>query len=140
MGACGFGGNGLHDVCQKIAGEAKQPKPAQVPLEWSGSDQLHVVVQSAAAGKAKISLAVTEDGLRTAGGGGENGGHTLHHAAMVRQLRELGSTDFGSAEKDKFETTIDVRRNPAWNVAQLKAAVLVRDSATGQILGAGEIA
>jgi hypothetical protein len=37
-------GNNLDDVRQKIAGEAKQPKPAQVSLKWSGSDQLHVAV------------------------------------------------------------------------------------------------
>ena len=84
-------------------------------------------------------LAVTEDGLSTAVGSGENGGHTLHHTAVVRQLREFGSTDLG-AGKDKFETTVDVQRNPAWNVAQLKLAVLVQDPATGRILGAGEIA
>jgi len=134
-----FVGNNLDDVRQKIAGEGKQPKPAQVSLKWSGSDQLHVAVQSGSAGKAKILLAVTEDGLSTAVGSGENGGHTLHHTAVVRQLREFGSTDLG-AGKDKFETTVDVQRNPAWNVAQLKLAVLVQDPATGRILGAGEIA
>jgi hypothetical protein len=47
--------------------------------------------------------------------------------------------DFGSAGKDKFETTIDVRRNPVRNVAQLRVAVLVQDSAMGWILGVGEI-
>jgi transposase InsO family protein len=83
----------------------------QVSLDWNGSDQLHVAVQSGAEEKAKILLAVTEDGQSTAGGGGENGGRTLHHAAMVRQLREPGSTEFGSAGKDKVETTIDVPRN-----------------------------
>ncbi len=135
-----FVGNNLDDVRERIAEEAKQPKPAQVSLQWSGSDQLHVAVQSTNAGKAKILLAVTEDGLSTAVGGGENGGHTLHHAAVVRQLRELGKTNFRSAGKDEFETTAEVRRNPAWNAAQLKVAVLVQDQATGRILGAGEIA
>ncbi len=134
-----FVGNNLDDVQRKIAEEAKQPKPAQVSLTWSGTDQLHVAVQSSA-GKAKILLAVTEDGLSTAVGGGENGGRTLHHTAVVRQLRELGSQDFASTGKDKFEKTIDVRRNAAWNPAQLKVAVLVQDPATGRILGAGEIA
>ncbi len=41
-----FVGNNLDDVRQKIAGEAKQAKPAQVSLKWSGSDQLHVAVRS----------------------------------------------------------------------------------------------
>ena len=134
-----FVGNNLDDVQRKIAEEAKQAKPAQVTLTWSGNDQLHVAVQSASAGKAKILLAVTEDGLSTAIGGGENGGRTLHHAAVVRQLRDLGGKDFGSG-KDKFETTVDVWRNSSWNAAQLKVAVLVQDPATGKILGAGEIA
>jgi hypothetical protein len=96
-----FVGNNLDDVCQKIAWEAKRPKPAQVSLEWSGSDRLHAAVQSAAAEKAQSLLSVPEAGLSTAGGGGENSGPTLHHTAVARQLREFGSTDLG-AGKDKI--------------------------------------
>jgi hypothetical protein len=96
-----FVGSNLDDMRQKISGEAKQPKPSQVSLKWSGSDQLHVAVQSGSAGKGKILLAVTEDELSTAVGSGENSGHTLHHTAVAQQLREFGSTDLG-AGKDKI--------------------------------------
>jgi hypothetical protein len=42
--------------------------------------------------------------------------------------------------KIKFETTVDVPRNPAWNVAQSKVGVQVQDPDTGRILGVEEIA
>jgi hypothetical protein len=81
-----------------------------------------------------VVLGVTEDGLSTDVGRGENGGRTLHHAAVVRELRELGKAD-----KATFDATADVSIRPDWNPAQLKVLVLVQDSATGRILGAARI-
>ena len=75
-----------------------------------------------------VFLAVTEDGLTTAIGGGENSGRTLQHAAVVRELRDLGSVKNGS-----FEKTVEVARHSGWNAANLKVAVLVQDSDGGPI-------
>jgi len=129
-----FTGNEASEVHRKIDDAAKEPKPAQVLLQWAGNGRLHVTVQSHAALQARVLLAVTEDGLSTEVGGGENGGQTLHHAAVVRQLRELGSTG-----KNGFDTAVDVPIHPDWNPAQLKVAVLVQDSGHGRILGAAQL-
>jgi hypothetical protein len=85
----------------RLTRQPRKPKPAQVLLQWEKNGRAHVTVQSHAASQAKVLLAVTEDGLTTDVGGGENGGRTLRHAAVVRQLRELGSTD-----KNTFDTSV----------------------------------
>jgi len=111
-----------------------EPKAAQVSLQWEAGDHLKVAVQSTATKHAQVLLAVTEDGLTTAIGGGENSGRTLHHAAVVRELRDLGSTKNGS-----FEKTVEVARHSGWNAANLKVGVLVQDSDSGPILGAASV-
>jgi hypothetical protein len=128
-----FVGNDAAEVHRKIDEAAKEPKPAQVLLQWVKPGRLHVTVQSQAPLQSKVLLGITEDGLSTAVGGGENGGRTLHHAAVVRQLRELGSTG-----KTSFDTVVDVATRPEWNPSQLKVLVLVQDSAHGRILGAAQ--
>ncbi len=129
-----FVGNDAAEVRTRIAAAAKRPKPAQVSLAWEGNGRLRVSVHSSQVTKAEILLALTEDGLSTQIANGENGGKTLHHAAVVRQLSQIGEVTNGS-----FDKTIDVARKSAWNAGQLKIAILVQDSASKKILGAGSI-
>lgn len=129
-----FVGNDAADVRARIAAAAKTPKTAQVSLIWEGDRRLHVAVHSAASGKAQVLVAVTEDRLSTSVQKGENGGKTLHHAAVVRQLRELGEIKDGG-----FEKTLEVSRQKDWVIGNLKVAVLVQDSGSKKILGAGVI-
>jgi hypothetical protein len=130
-----FVGNDAANVREKISQAAKQAKPDQVALQWEGNDRLRVSVRSPSSSHAKVLLAITEEGLTTAVKNGENGGKTLHHAAVVRQLRELGVMN-----KDSFVATADVGRHADWNAAQMKVAVLVQDAGTGKIVGAAAIA
>jgi len=131
-GRAEFVGNDTERAHQEIAQQAKQPESAKVALQWEGN-RLHVSVQSADRGK--VLLALTEDGLSTQVGSGENGGTTLHHAAVVRQLRDLGSLD-----KGKFDSQVDVPAPGNWNPARLKVIVLAQDPQTLHILGASEVA
>jgi len=128
-----FVGNDPGEVQRKIQAAAAQTKPIHVTAQWQGKN-LHVAVSSAATGKARVLLALTEDGLSTTVGGGENGGRTLHHAAVVRQLRELGTVD-----RNRFEQDIELSPEKGWNIAQMKIAILVQDSATGRIEGAAAL-
>ena|SRR5215472_1599373 len=124
-----FVGNDPTDVWRKIEAAAKDPKPVQVGLQWQGNNlQINLTIPPGTS-RGKVLMAITEDGLTTQVGGGENGGRTLHHAAVVRQLRELGSTD-----KNSFATTVAPARD--WNASQLKVAILVQDPETKKILGA----
>jgi len=127
-------GNGAAEVYRTISKAAAEPKPAQVSLRWEPQQKLHITVQTPTAERPKILLAITEDGLSTAVGGGENGGRTLQHAAVVRQLRELGT-----AANGQFETTVNVAAHTDWNPAKLKVVVLVQQTANGRILGAASL-
>ena len=134
-GSVQFVGNDASEVQRSIAAAAKAAKLAQVALRWEGNNRLHVSVQSPAQSRIKVLLAITEDGLSTSVQAGENGGRTLHHAAVVRQLRELGQADKGA-----FEADVDVAPRSDWNAANLKLAVLAQDVATLKILGAATVA
>ena len=118
----------LKRAIRRAAGE---PKPAQVELKWAGSNRLQVSVTNAE--KARVLLAITEDDLTTAVGGGENGGHTLHHSAVVRELRDLGQAKNGTFQKE-----IGVDWRPDWKRANSRVAVLVQ-LGNGQVLGAASL-
>lgn len=124
-------GSNTSDVYRDIEAAARNAKPAKVSLQWTDATRFHVSVQGPPTPAFRVLLAVTEDGLSTSVKGGENGGRILRHAAVVRQLRQLGVTSNGH-----FETTADVSPQAEWNRAQLKVAVLVQDAATGRIMGA----
>jgi hypothetical protein len=124
-------GNDATEVYRDISKAAAEPKPAKVSLRWEPAQKLHIAVQAPAGERPKVLLAITEDGLSTAVGRGENGGRTLHHAAVVRQLKELGTATNG-----QFETSVDVAVRSDWNPAKLKVVVLVQQPGTGKILGA----
>jgi len=127
-------GNGAAEVYRDISKAAKESKPAQVSLRWESPQKLHIAVQVQASERPKVLLAITEDGLSTDVGAGENGGRTLQHAAVVRQLKELGTASNG-----QFEASVDVAAHSDWNPARLKALVLVQQPATGKIVGADSL-
>jgi hypothetical protein len=124
-------GNGAAEVYRDISKAAAEPKPAQVVLRWEPQQKLNIAVHTPTSAQSKVLLAITEDGLSTAVERGENGGRTLQHAAVVRQLRELGAANNG-----QFEASFDVAPHPDWNQSKLKVAVLVQDAGSGRILGA----
>jgi hypothetical protein len=129
-----FVGNDAAEVDSRIVAAAKRPMPGQVSLAWEGNSRLRVAAQSATAVKAKVLLAITEDGLSTQVANGENGGKTLHHAAVVRSLQEIGELRDG-----KFESIVDVPVAAGWNRNQLKAIVLLQEPKTMKIVGAGQV-
>ncbi len=130
-----FVGNDAAEVEKRIAAAASSPMPAKVSLAWEGNSRLRVSVQAPQQTKANVLLAITEDGLSTEVGKGENGGRTLHHAAVVRSLRAIGNVGGG-----KFEDTVEVARQADWNLQKLKVAVLVQEAGSMKILGAATVA
>jgi hypothetical protein len=75
-------------------------------------------------------FAVTEDGVSTIVRRGENGGRTLQHDAVVRQLVSLGTV------KDGLEFTPHVALQPAWQPGRLNAVVFVQGRKSQRIWGA----
>jgi len=124
-------GNDGPAIGRDLTTAAAAAKPATVTLNWAGENKLHASAQAPPHSGLKVLLAVTENGLTTSVGGGENKGRVLQHAAVVRELKVIGKPSHGS-----FDETFDVPIHPGWNVAQLKAVVFVQDFHSGEILGA----
>jgi hypothetical protein len=124
-------GNNKAGVSHDIESAASEAKPARVTLQWDSPTRLRVAVHASGNSAGQIFLAITEDGLTTNVGKGENQGRTLRHDRVVRQLRQLGTVS-----KGEFATNVEVSPKPDWNANQLKLAVWVQEKHQGPILGA----
>jgi hypothetical protein len=135
-GAVEFVGNNAGQAQRTISQQASQLEVAAVKLNLAGSDQLTLQIKApASAGDANVMLAITEDNLSTQVGSGENGGRTLHHAAVVRELRQLGTLHQGN-----FETTVQLKLAKDWKPQDLHAVIFVQQGTSGKIEGAASVA
>jgi len=133
-----FVGNDAGQAQRTIRQQASQLETAQVKIASAGADQLNIQVKGPAASmsvKALVMLAITEDNLTTQVGSGENGGRTLHHAAVVRELRQVGTLHDGG-----IETTVPLKLEKDWKRNDLRAVVFVQNGPSGKIEGAASVA
>ena len=117
-----------------ISEAARITKPARVSLELAEQGRLHISVNVPTDKKLEVWIAVTEDNLTTNVRAGENDGRLLKHAAVTRELRQVGTTFDGL-----FEKTVKLPEKPDWKRADLRALVLVQEPNAGPILGAAAI-
>jgi hypothetical protein len=125
-----FVGNDSAEAARDIAAASKNEKPARITLVKFTGNAYQVSVQ-AGSGKGKVVLAVTEDGLSSEVKGGENGGRTLRHAGVVRELRPIGSLS-----KGEFQGKVEVSIQKDWNPEKLKLIVFLQQGDYGPIVGA----
>ena len=85
---------------------------------------------------AEVWLAITETGLHSAVKRGENAGHDLYHAAVVRSMRKIGEAK-GDAETS-FAGDAKVPLQKEWKRENLRAVLLVQEKKSRRILGAAE--
>lgn len=123
-------GSDANNVAHDIDAALKRVKPATITVGKVGGNTYQVSVK-ADSEKGKVYLAVTEDGLSSEVKGGENGGRTIYHAGVVRELRSIGSLS-----KGEFQKKVDVPLQRDWNAANLKLVVFLQQGDTGPILGA----
>jgi len=117
-----------------LTDSASQAMPAQVSIAWTNPQQLHVDVENGGKGNT-VLLFVTEDNLTTSVKAGENGGTTLHHAAVVREMRKIGKTKDGHWQSD-----VVLKIDPKWQRNALHVIVLVQqDNGAGKIVGAAAL-
>lgn len=84
---------------------------------------------------AQVWLAVTEDGLHSSVTAGENAGHSLTHAAVLRSLHKVGVASAGS-DSNSFAENAKVKFNSNWKRENLRVVVFVQDKKSLKILGA----
>jgi hypothetical protein len=127
-------GNNPAQVQQFLLQAAKASKPATVTLHFAAPDKLQVTVDNPSRARMEILVAVTEDDLTTKVGAGENGGKTLMHSAVVRELHKVGSTS-----DDRFDKVIKLPDKSDWKKPDLRAIVLVQNPSSGEVLGAAQL-
>lgn len=135
-GTAEFVGNSAAQAQRAISQAASQPELAAVEISAVNPDKLAIQVKAAgSANAANVMLAITEDNLTTNVGSGENGGRTLHHAAVVRELRQLGQLQNGS-----FQASVPLKIEKDWKREDLRAVVFVQEGSGGKIQGAASVA
>src|SRR5580765_8148990 len=130
-----FVGNSAGQAQRAINQASAEPELAMITLSAAGADQPTIQVKAESAGGGNVMLAITEDNLTTKVGSGENGGRTLHHAAVVRELRQLGQIHNGG-----FEANVPVKIEKEWKRENLHAVVFVQQGSSGKIQGAASVA
>jgi|SRR5450432_302236 hypothetical protein len=126
-----FVGNNAQSAGDAIAQAAGRAPQANITVTRTAGDKLHVKITSLSKNAADVLLAITEDNLANSVKSGENNGHVLHHAAVVRDFRTIGQINSGGFESD---VTLNVSKE--WKRADLRAVVFVQQKPVGKILGA----
>ena len=126
------------DRARQAIAHAALALTAQVNVIKSGPETLSVRVDhvpaSAKNDPADVVFAITEDGLASSVGGGENSGRHLVHTAVVRRFKVLGTTSGGM-----FTATPTVTLENGWRRGHLHAVVFVQERSSRRIVGAAQM-
>jgi hypothetical protein len=124
-------GSNLAAANNAILQAAKNQK-ASIDLADAG-DNLKVKISDVPAhDDSYVWLAIAEDDLKTNVRRGENGGKTLEHVSVVRELKLLGN--LAAADKT-YKTETALQFNPAWKKDALKFVVFVQGKVSKKIFG-----
>jgi hypothetical protein len=131
-----FVGGQRNTLATTVAQAAQAPR-AGVALALASPGSLRVQVGNLPAGTqgANVELAITEAGLASQVGRGENAGRLLHHASVVRTLRTLGAVGADGT----FTATVPLDLQPTWKTANLQAVVLVQETGSHHIVGVASL-
>lgn len=140
-----FSGGRPQQALQSIATAAERAKVpvtlAKATENKPGKEDFSVEVgrllPSPKGGTAEVWLAITETGLHSSVTRGENAGHELHHAAVVRSMRKIGEAKPDRDVSFSSLATVPVRKE--WRRENLKAVAFVQEKNSLRILGAAEI-
>lgn len=84
-------------------------------------------------GKVDVFLALTENGLGSSVGGGENAGRRLEHRAIVRRLQRLGTLNANDTSDFFTEPAVPLAKE--WKRENLRAVVYLQERESHRIIG-----
>ena len=118
-----------------IAKSAAQPKGV-VDLKIDNGKLLANISALPAHTDSTVFLAVTENGLSTSVGGGENSGVKLEHSTVVRDLVQLGTV-----KQNENSVSLDraVPVNAEWKAENLKYVVFVQENDTLRVMAVSQV-
>lgn len=130
------------DVRASIAEAARQPK-MEVKLEKNSPANENAlqftittgkVISERQDGKVDIWVAVTERRLHSDVKRGENAGEDLHHAAVVRSLRKIGTID--NRKEISFSGTATISLERPWQRENLLIVAFAQEQKSRRVVGA----
>lgn len=141
-GRSGFVGSHMGEAYRAIANAVAQPRTeisvSLLESEKRGHEQVKVEVgklQGAEQGDvAEVWLVIAETALHSSVTGGENAGHDLHHAPVVRWLHKVGTSNLNAAPS--FAGESDLKLDSAWKRNNLRIVAFVQEKRSHHILGA----
>lgn len=108
---------------------------AEDKLDPKGNDDFTISVGkldgSTPGDTADVWIAVTQDGLHSDPNAGENSGHTLYHAAVLRYLHKVATVPEAG-----FAGEARVKINSKWDRKDVNVVAFVQDKKSMKILGA----
>lgn len=121
----------------KVPVDLSQLETGGKPGTGNFSVQVGKLIPSRKGGAAEVWLAITETGLHSSVTRGENAGHELRHAAIVRLMRKIGEA---KPDRDiSFSGDAAIPLRVEWKRENLKAVAFVQEKSSLRILGAAEL-
>jgi len=127
-----FVGSRTGDLARTVAQAAQVPQASVSLTATGGTARVRVGQVPAGTPATEVLLAITESGLASQVGRGENAGLLLRHAAVVRQLVPLGRVGADGT----FAATPELKLNAGWKRPNLRVVALVQEMASRRIVGA----
>ena len=127
-----FVGSRTAELAATVAKAAQAPQAAVSISMTDGTAQVQVRSLPPGTPATEVLLAITESGLASQVGRGENAGLLLQHAAVVRQLLPLGKVGANGT----FSATSALQLAPNWKRPNLRIVALVQEVASRRIVGA----
>lgn len=130
-----FVGSNLDTANKAISDAAKSPK-SNIEIS-NANDKLKVKISEIPThDDAYVWLAIAEDNLKTNVKRGENGGKTLEHVSVVRDLKLLGN--LAAADKT-YENETALQFDPNWKKDNLKYVVFVQGKDSRKVFGVNKL-
>ena len=126
-----FVGSRTGELAATVAKAARAPQAVLSVTTSGGTAQVRVSNVPAGTPATEVLLAITESGLASQIGRGENSGLLLQHAAVVRQLLPLGRVGADGT----FTASSALHLGADWQRAHLRAVALVQEVASRRIVG-----
>jgi hypothetical protein len=134
-GRAQFVGSNFEEARKAVNSALKNPK-ANIELALTDNKLQINITDLPKHSAANVFLAVAENNLTINVKNGENGGRTLSHTAVVRDLKTIGEL---KPEDNNFKDETPLQLNPQWKKKDLKLVVFVQNTETGQIIGVNQI-
>lgn len=122
---------------QKAIGDAAQNTKTNIELSTEDGDKLKIKFSDLPAHEnSYVWLAIAEDNLQTNVKRGENGGRTLDHTSVVRDMKLVGNV---ASNVKNFETDAPFQLQSNWKKENLKFVVFVQGENTKKIFGVNKL-